>query len=206
MKIASMASSSKRRRTSSSKKNDAGKAGVISVKRPDTLPRKGVASAGRRKSIVEPSIEAPTEPAATEAAVSKKRAHLQGQTETVGSATKAHRVGGRASSKLKKPATKKVKPMAPAVVPETAEVATPALVVEKTPSGGAEPATTVPEAPAIEALVGVDTEIPVEPSAILEETTIAMSVAPVLHPAKRALARTLPRLLSILRRWTGGRL
>jgi hypothetical protein len=207
MKIASMASSSNRR-SSSSKKNGAGNARVISVKRADMLPRKGVASvasAGLRKSIAEPSLDSPTEPAATEAAGSKKRAQRQVQAETAGSRTKAHRAGGRAASKLKKPAAKKVGPMAPAAVPETAEVATPALVFEKRPDGGAEPATTA-EASAIDALAGVESEVVVEPSAIVEETTIATPVAPVLHPARRALARTVPRLLSILRRWTGARL
>jgi hypothetical protein len=64
-KIAGMETSPKRRRASSSKKSSAGQARVISVGRTDTLPRKSQASAGRRKPIVEPALDGPTEPLVT---------------------------------------------------------------------------------------------------------------------------------------------
>ena len=59
-----MASSSKGR-ASSRKQSSAGKARVISTKRKDALPRTGSVSAGRRKPVVLPPIDALTEPLAT---------------------------------------------------------------------------------------------------------------------------------------------
>jgi hypothetical protein len=183
-KIAGMEPSSKRRRTSSKKKSGAEGARVISVKRADMLPRKGVAAAGQRETLAEPLLDAPTEPVAKAIASSRKRVRRPEQTETIGSRTKPARAAGRASVKPKKPAAKEVTPLAPAVVPETVEVATPSAVV---------------------GLAAVETETVVEASAILEETTIATPVAPAAHPAKRGLVRTVSRLLSSLLRWTAPR-
>src|SRR5450631_936281 len=192
MKIAGMESSSKRRRTSSTKKSGADDARVMSVKRTDVLPRQGVASAGRRKPIAEPSLDAPTEAVAAAIASSKKRIRRRDQTKIVDSRTKTAPAAGRASGKRKKPAAKKVTQMAPAVVPAT-------MATD-------ESAMTVLEAPAVGALAAVETEIVVEPSAILEETTIAMPVTPGSHPRQRGLVRTASRLLSRLLRWTAPRL
>ena len=176
-KIAGMESSSKRRRTSSTKKSGADDARVISVKRTDVLPRQGVASAGRRKPIAELSVGAPTEVVAAGIASSKKRIRRREQTDTVDSRTKTTRAAGRASGKLKKPAAKEV-------------------------TRNDESAMTVLEAPAVGGLAAVETELVVEPSAILEETTIAMPVTSGSHPGQRSLVRTASRLLSRLLRWT----
>ena len=118
-KIAGMALSSKRGRASSSKQSSTGKARVISAKRADTLPRKGNVSAGRRKPIVQPPIDAPLEPLATAVAGSNKKA----------SRTKTTRGAGRASGKLKEPAALKPEVEALALV-ETAVEAS--AIVEET--------------------------------------------------------------------------
>jgi hypothetical protein len=179
MKIAGMASSSKRTRTSSSNKSSADDARVISIKRPDTLPRNGVASAGRRKPLAESSLDVPTELVAKAVAGPKKRVRRPEQTETVGSRTRTPRAAGRASVKPKKAAAK---------------------------VANDESAMTVAELPAMGAPAAVETEIVVEASAILEETTIAMPVPPLPHAETRGLVGTVSRLFSSLRRWVGPRL
>jgi len=201
MKIAGMESSSKRRRTSSTKKSGADGARVISVRRADMLPRKGVASAGRRKPIGEPSVDAPTEAVVEAIASSKKRVRRPEQTETASSRPKAPRAAGRASGKPKKTAAKELTQLAPAVVSETVEAALPSATMANDES-----AMTALGASAVGAVAAVETEMVVEASAILEETTIAMPVMPGSQPEKRGLVRTVLGLLSSLRLWTGPRL
>jgi hypothetical protein len=171
-KIAGMASSSKRR-GASSKQSSTGKARVISAKRTDALPRKGSASTGRRKPIVQPPIEAPLEPLAAAVAGSNKKA----------SRTKPTRPAGRASGRRKNPAALK---------------------------------------PEVEALGFVETEVEIDASEIMEETTIVEPPCALLveavtrtpppipapaalapQPGKRAVVTVVSQVLSALRRWTG---
>ena len=173
--IAGMASSSKRRRASSSKQSGAGKARVISARRTDALPRKGNASTGRRKPVVQPPIDAPLEPLATAVAGSNKKA----------SRTKTTRAAGRASGKLKKPAAMKPEIEALAFVETKVEVEASAIVEETT-------------------IVEVPCALPVEAvtrTALASPAPAAL--AP--HHGKRALVAVVSQLLSALRRWTGVR-
>lgn len=104
-----MASSSKRRPASSGKKGSASKARVISVRSADALPRKGNASVGRRKPVVEPSVDA---------------------RPTTATRAKTTRATGRASSKRKKPALLEVALTKSVAAPETIEGATPVAAPE----------------------------------------------------------------------------
>jgi hypothetical protein len=224
-----MASSSKRRRASSSKQSSAGTAGVISVKRTDALPRKGSGLTSRRKPVVEPPIDAPMKPLATAVASSSKKAHSLPQTKGSASRTKPTRATGRrASGKPNKPAAVEAV-IAPAVEPKKVTASQPVAQ----PVGAAEPGTTANvafamtpvEAPEVEALAFIETEVEVEASAIVEETAIvepplALPVeavtfpsnvigpapaTPARHHGKRALVAVVSQLLSTLRRWTGVR-
>jgi hypothetical protein len=200
--------SSSKRRASSSKKSSAGKAQVISVGRKDALPRTGNVSAGRRKPALPPPVDAPKEPLATAPARSTKKAR---QTETSANRAKTPRTAGRASGKLKKPGATEVMP-APGMV----EVATPAPGAEERPADMVDAPALITEAvepmaaaaaPDSGALASVETEVEVEASAIMEETTIAdgSAVAPAAHQGRRALVAAASRLLSTLVRWTGVR-
>ena len=173
--------SSSKRRASSSKQSSAGKAHVISVGRKDALPRKGSVPAGRRKPAVPSPDDAPKDALAVAMAPSNKRAHKLQHTEASTSRTKAARTAGRASGKLNKlPATELMR---------TAAAVTPAAAASEG-----------------EALAIVETELEVEASAILEETTIVeVPIAPPPHPGRRALVTVVSRLLSMLCRWTGVR-
>ena len=113
------------------------------------------------------------------------------QTEPTARRTKTTRAAGRALGKPTKPAA--VEPAAPAD-----DVS----------------AMTALEAPEIEALAFIETEVEVEASAIVEETTIveapwALPVEavtfPSTFPGKRPLMTAVSRLLSTLCRWTGVR-
>ena len=75
---------------------------MISTKRKDALPRTGSVSAGRRKPVVLPPIDALTEPLATAVAAPKKKAHRLHQKEPSASRKKTTRAAGRASAKLEK--------------------------------------------------------------------------------------------------------
>jgi hypothetical protein len=151
------------------------------------------------------------------AIASKKKAERPEQTEKVASRTRARRPTGRTSAKLNEPAAKKAPrvtaaaeapaAVAPRVEPEMIPVLQP---VAETP-GAAEPATrpdeaaTVLNASAVEALAPFETEIVLEASEIIEETTIATPFAPPPPSRRRALVKVASRLLSTLRRWTGAR-
>ena len=185
-KIAGMASSSKRRRASSSKQSS-GTARVISVKRTDALPRKGSGPMVQRKPVVQALIDAPTKPLTTAVAGSSKKAHSLKQTKGSASRTKkpTRATGRRASGKLNGPAAMEAV-IAPAVEPEIVTALEP--VAETV--GAAEPDTTANElsamtpleAPEVEALGFVETEVEVEASAIVEETAIVE--APFALPAE----------------------
>ena len=143
-----MASSSKRR-ASSGKQSSAGKARAISVKRKDALPRTANVSAARRKPVIQPPIEAAAEPLATAGVGSKKKAHRLQPTRTAAGRTKTTRAAGRASGKLNKPAA-----------------------VEPAPTADEGGAMTALAASEVVALAVFETELEVEASAIVEETTI----------------------------------
>jgi hypothetical protein len=180
-----MASSSKGR-ASSRKQSGAGKARVISTKRKDALPRTGNVSAGRRKPVVLPPIDALTEPLATAvAAPRKKKAHSLHQKEPAASRKKTPRAAGRASAKLDEPAAMEVA-QAVVAVPETVDVAAPAPEPVADAVGAVEPpatayeefAVTALETPEVEALGVFETEFEVDASAIVEELPIEAVTAP----------------------------
>ena len=172
-----MASTSKGR-APSRKQSSAGKARVISSKRKDALPRTGSVSAGRRKPVVLPPIDALTEPLATATAAPKKKAHGLHRKEPTARRKKTTRAAGRASAKLDEPAAMEVVVEAPAL---SAPAIEPAMVTALEPVadtvGAVEPpatayevfAVTALEAPQVEALAVVETELEVEASAIVEE-------------------------------------
>jgi len=137
-----------------------------------------------RRTDVLPRTGVAAEARAKPVAGSKKKAQRPGQTEAAASRTKARRPAGRASAKPKRPAAKAITRMAPAPDP---------MAVEPQPV-----AETVGAAP-------LETEIVVEASAILEETTIATAFAPPPISGRRALVGVISRLLSTLRRWTMAR-
>jgi len=158
---------------------------VISTKRKDALPRTGGVSAGRRKPVVLPPIDALTEPLATAVAAPKKKAHSPHQKKSTASRKKTTRAAGRASAKVDKPAAMEVAP-AVAAVPETVEVAAPVpdpaaeTVVAAEPPATAyeEFAVTALETLEVEALPDVETELEVEASAIVEELPVEPASAP----------------------------
>jgi hypothetical protein len=189
-----MASSSKGR-ASSRKQSSAGKARVISTKRKDALPRTGSVSAERRKPVVLPPLDAPTEPPAAAVAAPKgprKKAHNLQQIEIAARRKKTPRAVDRASAKLDEPAAMEVA-QAVAAVPEAVEVAAPAPVGEEVPAGAVE--VPAPSAPASEpAMVTApepvaepvaDTVAAVEPSATAYEE---FAVTPLEAPQVEALA------------------
>jgi hypothetical protein len=190
-----MASTSKGR-ASSRKQSSAGKARVISTKRKEALPRTGSVSAGRRKPVVLPPIDALTEPLATAMAASqKKKAHSLHQKDTTASRKKTTRATGRASAKLDKPAATDATQAAAAVVPETVEVEASAIVEELPVE-----AVTAPR-------------IAIGPPPIPEETlarplprptaTHPAPASPAPHHERRSLMPAVSRLLSTVFRWTG---
>jgi hypothetical protein len=218
-KMARMASSTKRRRASSTKNNSAGKAQVIAVKRTDALPRKG-GPMTRRKPVVQPPIDAPTEPLVTAVARSSKKAHSVQQAKGDASRTKpARATGRRTTGKLNRPAAIEAV-IAPAVdkpleAPEVEALACFETEVEVDVSAIVEETAIVEHAPAlpVEALTFLSNEIGLLP--ISGETrrlalahTAATSPAPATptpHHGKRALVAVVSQLFSTLRRWTGVR-
>jgi hypothetical protein len=186
-----MATSSKGR-GSSRKQSSAGKARVISTKRKDALPRTGGVSAGRRKPVVLPSIDALTEPPVAAVAVPapapKKKAHSRAhQKEPTATRKKTTRAAGRASATLDEPAAMEVA-QAVAAAPETVEVAAPPPVAEMVPASVVEVPTLIAseiEQAIVTALEPVaDTVGAVEPPAMeaapaVPETVEVAAPAPV---------------------------
>jgi hypothetical protein len=124
---------------------------------------------------------------------------------TVEVATPAPVAEKRAADVVEAPA-----PIAPAVKPEMVTtweaVAQTVDAVEAAMTADEVSAMAALEVPEGQALPVVETEVEVEASAILEETTIVEApFAPAPHPGKRALVMVVSRLLSTLCRWTGVR-
>jgi hypothetical protein len=160
-----MASSSKGR-ASSRKQSSAGKALVIATKRKDALPRTASVSAGRRKPIVLPPIDALAKPPATAVAAPRKKARRLHQKEPTASRKKTTRAAGRDPAKLDEVAAMEIEQAVAALV-ETTEVAAPAPVGGEVPAGVVEaPALIAPatEPAMVTALEPVaDTVVAVEP-------------------------------------------
>ena len=177
-----MASSSKGR-ASSRKRSSAGKARVISTKRKDALPRTGSVSAGRRKPVVLPPIDALTEPLAKAVAAPKKKAHSLHQKEPTASRKKTTRAAGRASAKLDKLAMEVAQAVIARAI-ESAMVTAPEPVadtagpVEPSASAYEEFVVTALEAPEGEALAVADAELEVDAFAIVEELPVEAVTAP----------------------------
>jgi len=187
-----MASSSKGR-ASSRKRSSAGKARVISTKRKDALPRTGGVSAGRRKPVVPPPIDALTEPLATAVAARKKKVGSLHQKERTASRKKATRAAGRASAKLDElTAMEIVQALAalePVMVTALEPVADTVAAVERPATVHEEFAVTAPEVSEVEALGLVETELDMNAFALVEELPPAglaetpAPIAPALEPA-----------------------
>jgi len=174
-----MASSSKGR-ASSRKQSSAGKARVISAKRKDALPRTGSVSAGRRKPVVLPPIDALAEPLATTVAAPKKKAHRLHQKERTASRKKTTRAAGREAL---------------AFVDTEWEVEASAIVEELPDEAVTAPSIAFGPPP-----------IPEETRAPPPARTTAHSpapAAPARHHERRSLIPAIGRLLSTLYRWTG---
>lgn len=191
VKIAGMPTS-KRRRAVSGKQTSGGKARVISVKGTEALPRKGNMSAGRRKPVVQPAIDAPM---VTEVASAKKRSRPP--QPTAATRTKATRAAGRASAKRDKGAAPKAE--APVTV-ETEEE----LVVEASAILEEMPIVEAPFASREVEQLPVSRATRVPPPVPTAADSAALA-APALDQGKRALVTAASRLLSTFLRWTGVR-
>jgi hypothetical protein len=174
-----MASTSKGR-ASSRKQSRAGKARVISTKRKDALPRTGSVSAGRRKPVVLPPIDALTEPLATAVASPKKKAHSLHQNETTASRKKRRRAAGLEAL---------------AFVETVWEVEASAIVEEFPVEAVTAPSIAFGPPPIPEA-----TRAP--PPARTTAQSFAPA-APAPYRERRSLMPAIGRLLSTLYRWTG---
>ena len=197
----SMASSSKGR-ASARKRSSAGKARVISTKRKDALPRTGSVSAGRRKAVVLPPIDALTEPLATAVAARKEKVGSLHQKERTATRKKATRAAGRASAKLDELTAMEIAQalaaLEPVMVTALEPVADTVAAVERPATAYEEFAVTALEATEVEELAAVESELEVDASAILEElieavTAQRIAVGPPPIPEEtraRPLART----------------
>jgi hypothetical protein len=176
-----MASSSKGR-ASSRKRSRAGKPRVISTKRKDALPRTGSVSAGRRKPVVLPLIDALTKPPAKMAATRAKKAHSLHQKERTASRKKTTRAAGRASAQPDELTAMEIAQALSALEPVTVTALEPVAdtiaAVEPPATAYEEFAVTAVEAPEVEAVAVVDAELEVEASAIVEELPIEAQIAP----------------------------
>jgi hypothetical protein len=178
-----MASSSKGR-SSARKRSRTGTARVISTKRKDALPRTGSVSAGRRKPVVLPPIDALTKPPATAVTARKKKAHSLHQKERTASRKKATRAVGRASAELDIFDETEIAQALAALEPVADTVA----VIEPPATACEDVALTAAEAPEVEALGLVESELDMEAFALAEElppegVAAPALLAPVLEPA-----------------------
>jgi colicin import membrane protein len=187
-----MASSSKGR-ASARKRSSAGKARVISTKRKDALPRTGSVSAGRRKAVVLPPIDALTEPLATAVAARKEKVGSLHQNERTATRKKATRAAGRASAKLDELTAMEIAQalaaLEPVMVTALEPVADTVAAVERPATAYEELAVTAPEVSEVEALGLVETELDMNAFALVEEVPPAGAaeapalIAPALEPA-----------------------
>ena len=187
-----MASSSKGR-ASSRKRSSAGKARVISTKRKDALPRTGSVSAGRRRLVVLPPIDALAEPLATAVAARKKKVGSLHQKERTASRKKTTRPAGGASANLD-PLTaieiaQALAALEPVTVTALEPVADTVAAVEHPATAYEEVAVTAPEVSEVEALGLVETELNMDAFALAEElppggvAEAPALIAPALEPA-----------------------
>jgi hypothetical protein len=180
-----MASSSKGR-SSSRKRRGTGKARVISTKRKDALPRTGSVSAGRRKPVVLPPIEALTEPPAKAVAVRKKKAHSLHQKGRTASRKKAPRAAGLPSATLDKLDATEIAQALAALEP----VADAAAAIEPPATAYEELTVTAVEATEGEALGLVESELDMDAFALVEElppAAVAAAPAPIAPPLEPAM-------------------
>jgi hypothetical protein len=195
-----MASSTKGR-ASSRKRSRAGKARVISTKREVALPRTGSVSAGGRKPVVRPPIDALTKPPAKVAAA-RAKAHGPHPKERTARRKKTTRATGRASAQLDELSAMEIAQALAALDPVTVT----ALEQVADTIGGVEPpatayeefAVTAVEAPQVEALGLVETELNMEAFALAEElppaivaeapALIATAIEPALAAAPEPVA------------------
>jgi len=189
-----MASSSKGR-ASSRKRSRAGKARVISTKRKDALPRTGSVSAGRRKRVVLPPIDAVTKAPAKVAAARAKKAHGPHPKERTTGRKKAPRANGRASAQLDAlTATEIAQALAaldPVTVTALEPVADSIAAVEAPATAYEEFAVTAGEAPEVDALGLVETELNMEAFALADELPpagVAEAPAPIAPAIEAAMA------------------
>jgi hypothetical protein len=171
-----MASSSKGR-SSSRKQSGTGKARVISTKRKEALPRTGSVSAGRRKPVALPPVEALAEPLAPAVAARKKKSLHQ--KERTASRKKTTRAAGRASAKKKLDAfdAMEIAQALAALEPVADTVA----VVEPPATAYEELTVTAVEAPEVAALGPVESGLDIEAFAPVEEPPPAgVAEAPAL--------------------------
>jgi hypothetical protein len=187
-----MASSSKGR-ASSRKRSSAGKARVIATKRKDALPRTGSVSAGRRKPVVLPPIDALTEPLAAPVAARKKKVVSLHQNERTASRKKATRAAGPVSANLDELTAMEIAHALAALEPVMGAalepVADAVAAVERPATAYEAFAVTAPEVSEVEALGLVETELDMEAFALGEELPPAgvaeapALIAPALEPA-----------------------
>ena len=192
-----MASSSKGR-ASSRKRSSAGKARVIATKRKDALPRTGSVSAGRRKLVGLPPIDALAEPLATAVAARKNKVGNLHQKERTASRKKATRPAGGASANLDQLTAIEIAQALAALEPVTVTalepVADTVAAVERPATAHEEFAVTAPEVSGIEALGLVESELDMDAFALVEELPPAGAaeapalIAPALEPAVVAAA------------------
>jgi hypothetical protein len=190
-----MASSSKGR-ASSRKRSRAGKPRVLSTKRKDALPRMGSVSAGRRKPVVLPPIDALTKPPAKVAAARAKKAHGLHSKERAASRKKTTRATGRASAQLDELTAMEIAQALTALEPVTVtaleQVADTIAAVEPPATAYEEFAVTAAEAPEVEALGLVEAELNMEAFALAEDLPPAgvaeapAPIAPAIEPAMAA--------------------
>jgi hypothetical protein len=143
---------------------------VISTKRKDALPRTGSLSAGRRKAVALPPIDALTEPLATEAPARKKKAHSLHQKERAASRKKVTRVASRVSAKEEKlNVLDELDAMEIAQALAALEpVADTVAVVEAPATAYEEVAVTAVGAPEVAALGPVESELDIEAFALVD--------------------------------------
>jgi ribonuclease E len=196
-----MASSSKRR-ASARKRSRAGKARVIATKRKDALPRTGSVSAGRRKPVVLPPIDAMTKPPAKVAAARAKKAHGLHPKERTASRKKTTRATGRASAQLDELTAMEIVQALAALEPVTVtaleQVADTIAAVEPPATAYEELTVTAVDAPEVEALGLVETELNMEAFVLAEElppagvaeapALIAPAIEPAMAPALEPVA------------------
>jgi len=166
---------------------------VISTKRKDALPRTGSVSAGRRKLVVLPPIDALAEPLATAVAARKNKVGNLHQKERTASRKKATRPAGGASANLDQLTAIEIAQALAALEPVTVTalepVADTVAAVERPATAHEEFAVTAPEVSGIEALGLVESELDMDAFALVEELPPAgvaeapALIAPALEPA-----------------------